>query len=740
MRKDNNTGLKISRRSLLKSCLAGASLAAIRPFSRASAFSGASALKNPPLIPPDATVVNGYCPFCQVRCTYHARVSSGRIVSITGNPRNRWTGGAMCPKGLSILELMNSKERLTEPMLRTERGWKTVTYAEAVALVAEKLITLKKEHGPKAGERLALTSPLWDCRESELAALMTMRVSGGVNIMPAGEVCISTTSNVLSMLLGANTSTTTVDEITNARLLVLWGANLAETYPVYSRWLDKAKAGGTKIIYIDPRRTPTSLFADVQLQPEPGTDGVLALGTIRHILENGLYDAGMVGRTTTGLEALRKGASPWTAERVMEITRLGAEELGAFYADVAASERTVIWMGGSLCRFTNGVQTIRFIISLQGLTGNIIGSGRGLLTMEGGKPEGEKEFIDAVCGPASMPGVNFRRLLAAMKKGAIDLLFLNSSYRRYPDCDAVREAMKQCGFVVYRGFYRTDELEVADLFVPATYSPESSGSHYGAEKQVVWRDQAVEAPGSCVPDWRFYRDIGRLVAPEVYPDFRDPAELSELFNRTVDSWNGFSVEAMRKSPDGLVWPRPRTDSPIRTGSIFSHGVLETEDGKLNFALPTLGGFSWEYPRSSPHRPKAEKDFPLVLIQGKVVTQWQQTMTNFSPSLSRMARGRLVQVHPDTAAAFNLVHGDPVRLETVVGGLEARVDVTGNIRPGVVFTASHFVEGSPYAGTRSRALNSILPNNWDRVSAQFNGTGCRLVKVADSANIRVEREG
>ena len=74
-----------------------------------------------------------------------------------------------------------------------------------------------------------------------------------------------------------------------------------------------------------------------------------------------------------------------------------------------------------LCRFTNGVQTIRFIISLQGLMGNIIGSGRSLLTMEGGKPEGEKEFIDAVCGPASMPGVNFRRLLAAMKKGAIEI-------------------------------------------------------------------------------------------------------------------------------------------------------------------------------------------------------------------------------------------------------------------------------------------------------------------------------
>ena len=40
-----------------------------------------------------------------------------------------------------------------------------------------------------------------------------------------------TASNVLGMLLGANTSTTTVNEIVNAKTLVLWGANISETYP-----------------------------------------------------------------------------------------------------------------------------------------------------------------------------------------------------------------------------------------------------------------------------------------------------------------------------------------------------------------------------------------------------------------------------------------------------------------------------------------------------------------------------
>ena len=88
--------------------------------------------------------------------------------------------------------------------------------------------------------------------------------------MPAGEVCISTASNVLGMLLGANTSTTTVNEIVNAKTLVLWGANISETYPPYTRWLDKARDAGVRIVSVDCRKTPTSAWAADQLMPLPG--------------------------------------------------------------------------------------------------------------------------------------------------------------------------------------------------------------------------------------------------------------------------------------------------------------------------------------------------------------------------------------------------------------------------------------------------------------------------------------
>lgn len=671
--------------------------------------------------------VKGFCPFCQVRCTWYAQVQNNTITSITGDSRNRWTGGAMCPKGLSLMELVQSPYRLVRPLLRVARGkeeWKAISYAEAIDLVAEKLgAALKKSDGVK---RVALTAPLWDCRESELAALMTLRKAGVVNVMPPGEVCISTASNVLNMLLGANTSTTTVDQITHAETLVLWGVNLSETYPPYTRWLDKARADGVDIVGVDCRATATTAWTKTRLMPLPGTDGALALGAIRHILETSSYSPEAIERLSTGFDLVQKGVAQWTPARVANTCGLPEAQIADFYAKLAKSRRTIIWMGGCLSRYTNGIQTVRSLITLQALRDNLIGSGRGVLTMEGGKPEGEKEFIDAVCGPVDGESINFRRLLASLKKGDMDVIFLNSSYRRYPDCNAVAEALKKAHFVVARGFFKTEEMDVADLFVPAAFGPESAGSHYGAEKQVVWRDKCVDAPGECVSDWQFYRDIGRKLFPD-YPDFSDPAELCDRFCATVPSWQGMSVDSLRASPDGIVWPLPRKDAQERTGSIFTDKV-HTENGKIPFNHKLLGNYTWTAPKGSPYGPDFDPNFPLVLTQGKVVTQWQQTVTNFAASLAQFSSGRTVQVHPETAQSCGVANNDRVLLETSLGGIEARAVVTPTIRPGVVFTASHFAESSPHAQTRSKAINSILPNSWDRISAQFNGVGCRLVKI------------
>lgn len=681
--------------------------------------------------------VKGYCPFCQVRCTYNARLVStknGEILhDIVGDPGNRWTFGTMCPKGMSMVELVKSPYRITEPMLRTESGWKKISYHEAVDMVASRLVELRSKHGEKISSRLALTSPLWDCRESELAALMTMRLAGSANIMPAGEVCISSASNVLSMLLGANTSTTTVNEIVHCKTLVLWGANLNELYPPYTRWLEEARRQGVEIVYVDFRRTRTSKWSDWQIMPRPGTDGAIVFGAIKYILDNGLEDSDYYLGQTVGHEDLLSGVKSYTLEHASQISGVPEAELLRLYQTLGTSPSTIIWMGGALSRYTNGIATIRGIISLQGIKGNLIGSGRGVLTMEGGKPEGEKEFVDHACGEIEATGVNFRRLLAAMKKGEIDLLFLNSSYRRYPDSKNVRAALQNVPFIIHRGFFMTEETQVAHLFLPATFSPESDGSHYGAEKQVVWRDKMINAPDSCVPDWQFYRDVGLKIAPDKYPTFSGPAELYEMFRQAVPSWTGMPLERLKASPDGVVWPVYKIDGEELIGSQFREGKLHTEDGKLALNSQVLGPLRWEVPRGSPLGKEAKKDYPLFCTQGKVVTHWQQTLTNFSEALAQFSNGRYISLHPDTARELGLEKGDNVRLETETGEVEGYILPDPGLLPGCVFTPSHLSESSPFPQNRSKHINNILPNYWDRISAQFNGIGCRLVKVGSAAS-------
>lgn len=674
------------------------------------------------------TQVKGFCPFCQVRCTYQAQVQDGRVVSLVGDPGNRWTGGAMCPKGMSIVELVGSPSRITEPMLKVNGEWKKISYPEALDLVAEKVSAAMREYGDKINEHVALTMPLWDCRENELAALMTMRLIGCVNNMPAGEVCISSASNTLSWFLGANTSTTTVNELLNTRTLILWGANINELYPPYTRWLEMARDKGVKIVYIDCRKTRSSIWSNEQYMPRPGTDGALVFGLIRHVIETGAYDPALVERTTTDFAELRDDCKDYTPERVAELTGLPVEQVLALCKTVEDSPSTILWLGGSLSRYTNGIHTIRALISLQGVTNNLIGPGKGILTMEGGKPEGEKEFVDEMCGEAKAQGVNFRRLLALMKKGSLDVLFLNSSYRRYPDTKGVREALKKVKFIVHRGFFMEPETEACDLFLPATFSPESSGSHYGAEKQVVWRNKAVDAPGACVPDWQFYRDLGRKLFPDKYPQWENPAELYELFRKTIPSWTGMTLERLEKSPDGVVWPVYELNGPERLGTIFDKGVYLTEDGKLPFSSNLLGPIRWDYPKGSPYGKDKNPEYPLTFTQGKILTQWQQTLTNYSGALAAFSNGRTMSVHPETAKQCGVVQGDKVVLETPTGSLEGRADVTDTIMPGIVFTPSHFIPSSPFEQTRGEPVNNVVPNVWDRISAQFNGGGCRLRKA------------
>jgi anaerobic selenocysteine-containing dehydrogenase len=673
--------------------------------------------------------VNSCCQFCQVRCTTKVLVKNGRVVNIYGNPDNFWTEGGMCPKGQSLVELTYSPHRLLYPLKREGDEWKRIPYQQAVDLIAERVLKVKADFPEDDAHRVVMFAPLWESHESELMANMAMSLAGFPDICHPGDACIGNSGAALRLCLGSPITPTTLDEILNSQLIILWGINLAETYPLYIRWIDKARSKGIKVLYIDPRRTPTSNHCDDQLLLRPGTDGALALGVIRFLIKEKRYDRKYVENYVNGFGELIEACESYTPDRVAKITWLPEDKIRDVALRIGRSEGTIIWLGGSLSRYTNSIQTVRTIIALQAITGNLSGQGRGLMSVQAGKPGGSEAFDEIYRSPDLLPGLGFRKVLYNMEHDRVKVLLLNSSYRRYPDANRVKKAIEKVEFVVYRGFFMDEEAKLAHLILPATMAFESAGSQYGVQRQVVWREKAIPSPGETVEDWRFYRDLGKRINKGKFPDIGSAEGIYELFRNHAPSWAGLTLDRLKKDPTGISWPCPSAAHPGTKGTLYPGNRFLTKDGKVELRSGALGLIAWSEPEGSPLRDSEKPStFPLIFTQGKVVQHWQHTCTNWSAYTAQFSEGNFVQVHPETVEEFGMKDGDWVYLETELGKIKAKLKLSELILPGIVWTPSHPEPDAPHRGNSGQSINTIIPGYWDEVAAQFNGFGCRLTKV------------
>ncbi len=708
----------------------GAAVAAGGALPLAAGQSGSAVGAAVPSTPIDRTVSSS-CMLCQARCSMEVQVSQGRVINVYGRPENEWTGGKMCPKGQSMVELTYHPDRLLHSLLRKGDSWQQISYKQAVEIAAEKILKVKKDFPDDYdyAHRVALFAPLWESREGELAANMTFHMAGFPDFSHSGDTCIINAGIALDMCLGSMIAETTHDELPNAEVVVLFGANIAELYPPCIRWLQKAREKGTKLIYIDPRRTPTGAQCDTVLRPRPGTDGALVMGILNYLISQNLYDKEFVKAHVNGFDLVAEPVKPYTPEKVAQITRLRPDEIQNLYEILGRSHRTIVWISGAISRYTNAIQTTRAIIAMQALTGNLAGSGKGVLHFQSGKPGGGEAFEEKYAMP-DMPGkLHFRKILNNMERGNLKVLLLDSSYRRYPDANRVRKAVEKVDFVIHRGFFMNEEARLSDLIIPGTMAFESEGSQYGLNRQVVWRGKAIEPLGETVPEWRFYSDLGRLMHGSAYPPVQSPADIYELMRGMSPTWGGMSLDRVKASASGIVWPCPLPEGPDGRGTLFKDARFWTPSGKVELKIPGLGPLAWEEPTGSPLGEDGDpKKFPLIFTQGKVVHHWQQSVTTWSRYMAQFSDGNEVRIHPETAKALNLSDGDSALLETEVGEMRVKVNITGTVLPGVVWTPSYPDPGSGVSGNSGQSVNSIIPGYWDKAGAQHNGFGCRLTRA------------
>lgn len=95
------------------------------------------------------------CPYCGVGCGLILQTRGSLVVGALGDRDNPVNRGRTCVKGRFGYDFVNSRDRLTEPLIRRNGKLVPATWDEALDTVADKLVAIKKQHG---GEAIAFLS------------------------------------------------------------------------------------------------------------------------------------------------------------------------------------------------------------------------------------------------------------------------------------------------------------------------------------------------------------------------------------------------------------------------------------------------------------------------------------------------------------------------------------------------------------------------------------------------------
>ncbi|GBD86525.1 dimethyl sulfoxide reductase DmsA precursor [bacterium BMS3Abin03] len=332
------------------------------------------------------TWTNTICGQCSAGCGIKIRRIDGIPVYIKGNPTYPVNRGGMCPSGHSSLEVLFNPDRVKEPLKRIglkESGkWDSISWNDALQLIADKMIELRNVGKP---HQVAFLDG------SDQPGLMNkhiaqfMKAYGSPNYYQSGQLKNNTAP--YRLLQGINQLPSY--DLLNSKYILSFGSNfLEEGYSpiyytkIYSHLRDSSEHGRTRIVQIDSRISLTAANADLWIPIRPGTYGALALGIAFVLIREKLFDDNFIKNYSFGFNDWtdNKGIthlgfrsnviSNYYPEQVSKITGVPAETILKIARDLGNSRSSVVLGDQGTVDNTNGTFSQMAVHSLNALLGN----------------------------------------------------------------------------------------------------------------------------------------------------------------------------------------------------------------------------------------------------------------------------------------------------------------------------------------------------------------------------------
>src|SRR4029079_19589393 len=297
-------------------------------------------------------VVPTHCPYCAVQCGMNLLVEDNHVVGFEPRYDFPVNEGRLCPKGVTAYLQVHHPDRLLYPLIKRNGRFERASWDEALDLVVSKFKELQAAHG-KDSIGVYSGSSL----TTEKTYLMGKFARAGLGtpyIDYTGRLCMVSAAAANNKAFGIDRAANPWDDIPLAEVLVIAGANAAETFPVLNKFLWQQRDNGGVWIVIDPRETATARQGDIHLQLKPGTDVAVANGMLNVIIREGLIDENFIAGHTNDWEATRAAIEKYTPNIASQISGVPAKAIEAAGLLYGRAKTGMIMHARGIEHHTNG--------------------------------------------------------------------------------------------------------------------------------------------------------------------------------------------------------------------------------------------------------------------------------------------------------------------------------------------------------------------------------------------------
>ncbi len=666
------------------------------------------------------------CPFCGVGCQISLKVKDGKVKFVEGinGPANE---GRLCVKGRFGFDYIHHDHRLTKPLIRRDDApakglnvdpgnfkefFREASWDEALDFAAKGMLDLKSDKG---GASIAgFGSAKCTNEEAYLFQKMIRQGFGHNNVDHCTRLCHASSVAALMENVGSGAVTATFNEIENADVAIVIGANPVENHPVAATYFKQFTKRGGKLIVMDPRGVGLRKFASHMLQFRPGAD-VSMLNAICHVIvEEKLYDETYISQFTENWEAEKAHLANFTPEKMSKICGIEPDVLRDVARTFAGAKAGMIFWGMGVSQHIHGTDNSRCLISLALMTGNVGRSGTGLhplrgqnnvqgasdaglipmflpdmqtVTDDGVRSRFAKVWArdlaaDAVNEPLlAQKGLTVTEIMDAVHDGDIHGMYIlgENPAMSDPDVEHARHALAKLSHLVVQDIFITETANYADVILPASAFAEKSGTVTNTNRQVQMGRPAVAPPGDAKEDWWIEVELAKRLG--LGWTYTHPSQVFTEMGELMKSFNNITWDRLMDE-NAVTYP---SLSPTDPGQpiVFADGFPRA-DKRAKFTPANVIA-----PDEAP-----DAEYPMILTTGRQLEHWHTgSMTRRSKVLDAMEPEANCSLHPSTLRKLGVEPGGLLRLTTRRGSIVIMARMDRAVAPDMVFLPFAYVEAA-----------------------------------------------